>query len=72
MRSMVFQAAVVGASGYAGGEVVRLLDEHPGFEVAVLDSSGAVFMVMPQAGLWADEQIIDDLDPAYADRKDES
>lgn len=33
---MVIQAAVVGASGYAGGEVVRLLDEHPGFEVAYL------------------------------------
>ena len=33
---MVFQAAVVGASGYAGGEVVRLLDEHPAIEIAYL------------------------------------
>ena len=33
---MVYQAAVVGASGYAGGEVVRLLDEHPNFSVGYL------------------------------------
>lgn len=33
---MGYQTAVVGASGYAGGEVVRLLDEHPDFEVAYL------------------------------------
>ena len=36
MHSMRYRAAVVGASGYAGGEVVRLLDEHPDFEVAYL------------------------------------
>lgn len=29
-------AAVVGASGYAGGELVRLLSEHPAFDVQVL------------------------------------
>jgi N-acetyl-gamma-glutamyl-phosphate reductase len=28
--------AVLGASGYAGGELVRLLDEHPQFEIAHL------------------------------------
>ena len=33
---MKHRAAVVGASGYAGGEVVRLLDEHPGFSVEYL------------------------------------
>ncbi|MEF8773617.1 MAG: N-acetyl-gamma-glutamyl-phosphate reductase [Halobacteriales archaeon] len=31
-------AAVVGASGYAGGELLRLLDGHPGFEVAAATS----------------------------------
>ncbi len=36
MRSMVYSAAVLGASGYAGGEAVRLLDEHPGFDVIYL------------------------------------
>lgn len=29
-------AAVLGASGYAGGELVRILDEHPSVEVAYL------------------------------------
>jgi N-acetyl-gamma-glutamyl-phosphate reductase len=33
---MIHRAAVVGASGYAGGEVVRLLDEHPNFAVEYL------------------------------------
>lgn len=33
---MTFSVAVVGASGYAGGELVRLLDEHPEFEVGML------------------------------------
>lgn len=31
-----FTTGVVGASGYAGGEVVRLLSNHPAFELAVL------------------------------------
>ena len=29
-------AAVLGASGYAGGELVRLIDAHPSMEVAFL------------------------------------
>jgi len=33
---MSHPVAVLGASGYAGGELVRLLDEHPQFEVAYL------------------------------------
>ncbi len=32
-------AAVVGASGYAGGEVVRLLDDHPHLTVAYLGAN---------------------------------
>lgn len=31
-----FRAAVVGASGYAGGETLRLLSAHPGIEVATV------------------------------------
>ena len=31
-------ATVVGASGFAGGELLRLLDAHPGFEVAAATS----------------------------------
>ena len=30
---MPFSVAVAGASGYAGGELLRLLAEHPDFEV---------------------------------------
>ncbi len=33
---MVYAVAVLGASGYAGGEAVRLLDEHPDFHIAYL------------------------------------
>ena len=33
---MGLAAAVLGASGYAGGELVRILDEHPSFEAAYL------------------------------------
>ena len=29
-------AAILGASGYAGGELIRILDEHPSLEVAYL------------------------------------
>jgi N-acetyl-gamma-glutamyl-phosphate reductase len=34
--------AVLGASGYAGGELVRLLHEHPGFEVVYLGGKSRV------------------------------
>ena len=33
---MKTQIAILGASGYAGGELIRLVDEHPGMEVAYL------------------------------------
>ena len=36
MQAMSIRAAVVGASGYAGGELVRLLDDHPRLDVAHL------------------------------------
>ena len=34
------RAAVVGASGYAGAEIVRLLAEHPGVEIQALYARG--------------------------------
>src|SRR5262249_57181381 len=33
-RSMQVRVAVVGASGYAGGELLRLISVHPGLELA--------------------------------------
>ena len=32
------KTAVIGASGYAGGELLRLLATHPVFEVAVVSA----------------------------------
>ncbi len=34
--------AVLGASGYAGGELVRLLHEHPSFDVTFLGGKGSI------------------------------
>ncbi|HWB65673.1 MAG TPA: N-acetyl-gamma-glutamyl-phosphate reductase [Mycobacteriales bacterium] len=37
---MGLQAAVVGASGYAGGELLRLLDAHPSIDIGPLVAAG--------------------------------
>ncbi len=37
---MTLTVAVAGASGYAGGELLRLLLGHPGFEVAAVTAAG--------------------------------
>ncbi|MDX6245084.1 MAG: N-acetyl-gamma-glutamyl-phosphate reductase, partial [Frankiales bacterium] len=34
-------AGIVGASGYAGGELLRLLSGHPGFELTALVAAGS-------------------------------
>jgi N-acetyl-gamma-glutamyl-phosphate reductase len=39
---MVTRAAVLGASGYSGGEVVRLLAAHPSIEVTFVGAKGSV------------------------------
>jgi N-acetyl-gamma-glutamyl-phosphate reductase len=58
---MAIKAAVAGASGYAGGELLRLLVGHPDFEVGAItakQSAGAlVGEVHPQLGLLADRRI---------------
>ncbi len=38
---MGLTAAVAGASGYAGGELLRLLTTHPEFEIATITSAGS-------------------------------
>jgi N-acetyl-gamma-glutamyl-phosphate reductase len=58
---MAIRAAVAGASGYAGGELLRLISGHPDFEVAAItakQSAGAlVGEIHPQLGLLADRRI---------------
>lgn len=39
---MGLTAAVAGASGYAGGELLRLLDAHPAFEIGALTGGSSV------------------------------
>ncbi len=38
----MYTAAVLGASGYAGGELIRFLDAHPGFIVSYLGANSRV------------------------------
>src|SRR5215475_917577 len=40
-RSMQMRAAVVGASGYAGGELLRLICGHPDLDLAVATADGS-------------------------------
>jgi N-acetyl-gamma-glutamyl-phosphate reductase len=58
-----FRTAVVGASGYAGGELLRLLDAHPSFEIATLVAGGGagrlVGDVHPHLVTLADRRLID-------------
>ena len=39
---MTMRVAIAGASGYAGGEVARLLSEHPEFDVATVTAHSLV------------------------------
>jgi len=68
MTSMT-RVAVLGASGYAGGELVRLLHEHPGFEVSFLGGKGSAGQTLGQShphliGLPAAELTLQEMDPA--------
>src|SRR5664280_478195 len=46
-RRMGLRAAVAGASGYAGGELLRLLLGHPGLELAALADADVAFLALP-------------------------
>ena len=63
---MSIPTAILGASGYAGGELIRLVDEHPSLEVAHLGAhsrAGALLgEVHPQ--LDGATRTLDSLDPA--------
>jgi N-acetyl-gamma-glutamyl-phosphate reductase len=63
MIAVGMQTAVVGASGYAGGELLRLLDLHPTLEVATLVAGGNAGKLLgdvhPQLVTLADRPLLD-------------
>ena len=50
---MTHSAAILGASGYTGAELVRLIATHPGIEVAALSGDRKAGMAMVVNGLAA-------------------
>lgn len=64
-------AAVIGASGYAGGELVRLLDAHPELEVGPLAAAGNAGRPLgelhPQLVSHADRVLVAADDPSVGD-----
>lgn len=61
-------AAVLGASGYAGGELIRLLDAHPSIELVYLGahSREGTRLADVHPNLTGGERILGSLDPASA------
>ncbi len=45
---MTYKIAILGASGYTGAELVRLIASHPGMEVAALSGNSKAGMAMAQ------------------------
>ena len=67
----MIRAAILGASGYVGGELMRLLASHPGIEVArafgASAAGKAVTDLHPHLGLAYGDQAFDAWDPALLD-----
>jgi N-acetyl-gamma-glutamyl-phosphate reductase len=67
----MIRAAILGASGYVGGELMRLLAVHPGIEVARAFGASAasrpVAELHPHLGLAYGDQAFDAWDPALLD-----
>jgi N-acetyl-gamma-glutamyl-phosphate reductase len=57
--------AILGASGYAGGELIRLIDEHPGFAAAHLGahSQAGATLAMVHPHLGGGDRVLGTLDP---------
>jgi N-acetyl-gamma-glutamyl-phosphate reductase len=68
---MGWRASVLGASGYAGGELLRLLSRHPNLEVAWLSAGGnagrPLGEVHPHLVSLADRQLLPADDPRLGD-----
>lgn len=60
---MTFRVAIAGASGYAGGELARLLAAHPDYEVTTLAAHTAagqpVSAVHPHLSSFADATFVE-------------
>src|SRR5688572_18253883 len=67
----MIRAAILGASGYVGGELMRLLASHPGIEVGQAFGASAagkpVTELHPHLGLAYGDQAFDAWDPALLD-----
>src|SRR3954470_6074227 len=67
---MGVRVAVLGASGYAGGELLRLLDGHPDLEIAAVAAAGnagrPLAELHPQLVTLADRTLCTADDPAVA------
>lgn len=65
------RAAVVGASGYAGGEVLRLLLQHPGIEIGALTAASsagtALGRIHPHLLPLAERTVVETTPEAVAD-----
>lgn len=53
-----YRVAVVGGTGYAGAEVVRLLLDHPQFEVAVVTSGRSAGIPLHQECPWLNTDLV--------------
>ena len=70
------KTAIIGASGYSGEELVRLLSRHPQVELALVSSRSLVgkplVSVMPKfRGLVSPELVFSDSDPAALAARDD-
>lgn len=64
MSGKTYQAVVVGASGYAGAETVRLLASHPSIEVTAVTSSRNAGSRLDAACPWlATDLVLSEFDP---------
>src|SRR4051794_5013296 len=67
----MIRAAILGSSGYVGGELMRLLATHPDMEVARAFGASAagrpVIDLHPHLGLAYGDQAFDAWDPALLD-----
>jgi N-acetyl-gamma-glutamyl-phosphate reductase len=61
----MYTTAILGASGYAGGELIRFLDHHPGFEVVFLGANTSAGMALASVHphLSGGERVLESFDP---------